>query len=221
MSVAEIIILICLTILCAGMIGVICVMAGDPDYHKKIEFRLVHADGNPCQKRRGYHIAKRLFDVLLSIVGIVSFLPIMIIVWIILRISNKNRAIMWVQCTGPKKKIIKYYRFNCRKMDGSFSSAGRIIYSMCLDSIPMFFSVLKGDLSLIGLSRTLLSADDKYIWMYEYEKPGLVSVSAVLPVNGKNIFEKDEMYLKTRGILFDFRMFGYIVSHVLTKTVDE
>ena len=129
-------------------------------------------------KRIIYPFFKRIFDIVVGILGIILLIPISIIVKII-NILNKDFAPMIYTHTriGKNGKEFKLYKFRSMvpnadevlmemlkdekiaeeyhknkklKNDPRITKAGKILRKSSLDEIPQFINILKGDMSLVG-----------------------------------------------------------------------
>lgn len=128
--------------------------------------------------RTMYFFIKRLFDVLMAIIGIIAMIPIALIVKISYMLTGDFDSIFYKQKRiGKNGKII--YIFKYRTMipdadkvlkellkkpkykkewkshhklsnDPRITKVGRILRKSSLDEFPQFINVLKGDLSIIG-----------------------------------------------------------------------
>ena len=119
-------------------------------------------------------ITKRLIDIIGSIIGIIIFSPIMIITSIVILINDGRPILYEWKVVGLDKKPFKSWKFrtmvkNADKMkcdlesknemsgpvfkitnDPRILKCGKWIRKWSIDETPQFFSVLKGDMSLVG-----------------------------------------------------------------------
>lgn len=145
-------------------------------------------------KKGIYYGFKRLFDILISIIGIVFLIPITIIVKII-SVCNKDFAPIFFtqQRIGKNGKEFKLYKFRSMipnadevlfkyldeneeaareykinkklKNDPRITRVGRFLRNSSMDELPQLLNVLKGDMTLIG-NRPYLPREKDDMGMY-------------------------------------------------------
>ena len=128
--------------------------------------------------KRMYFFIKRLFDILMSIIGIIAMIPIALIVKISYMLTGDFNSIFYKQKRiGKNGEEFNFYKFrsmvpNSKEMleemlkdskykkeweknqkfenDPRITKAGKILRKTSLDEMPQFLNVLKNDMSLIG-----------------------------------------------------------------------
>lgn len=109
-------------------------------------------------------VAKRVFDIVFSLAGIILFSPLMLITAIAVKATSKGPVIFMQQRHGFNNEVINVYKFRSMYTDKTDLSArnavtkndprvtpvGRIIRRTSIDELPQFFNALRGDLSLVG-----------------------------------------------------------------------
>lgn len=112
-------------------------------------------------------VAKRIFDIIFSLLVLVLGSPFWLLTMIIIRIESKGNAIFKQERVGKDGKIFKIYKFRSmiseeeqlkRKQwtiwtavnDPRVTKFGKFIRKSHLDEIPQFFNVLIGDMSVVG-----------------------------------------------------------------------
>jgi Undecaprenyl-phosphate glucose phosphotransferase len=109
-------------------------------------------------------VAKRAFDIVFSLVGIVVFSPVMLATAIAIKLDSKGPVIFKQKRHGFNNEVIEVYKFRSMRVDQADAGArtlvtkgdprvtrvGRIIRKTSIDELPQFFNALKGNLSLIG-----------------------------------------------------------------------
>ncbi|MFU0505579.1 undecaprenyl-phosphate glucose phosphotransferase [Pseudaminobacter sp. NGMCC 1.201702] len=109
-------------------------------------------------------VAKRAFDIVFSLLGIVVFSPLMLITAIAIKLDSKGPVLFRQKRHGFNNEVIEVYKFRSMFADMSDPTAkntvtkgdprvtrvGRIIRKSSIDELPQFFNSLFGSLSLIG-----------------------------------------------------------------------
>lgn len=105
---------------------------------------------------------KRLFDIILSLLGIIVGGIPMLIVALLIRLESPGPILFRQDRIGKDGKVFKIYKFRSMCVgaekggvysdnhDTRVTKVGRIIRATSLDELPQFFNVLKGDMSFIG-----------------------------------------------------------------------
>lgn len=130
-------------------------------------------------KKYSYLITKRLFDIILSLFGILFLIPLSIIIKISYILNKDYSSIFYTQTRiGKNGKEFKLYKFRSMipnadevlkellkkdkdlakeykinkklKNDPRITKAGKFIRKTSLDEFPQFINVLKGDMSIVG-----------------------------------------------------------------------
>jgi lipopolysaccharide/colanic/teichoic acid biosynthesis glycosyltransferase len=175
---------------------------------------------------------KRIFDLIISLVGLITFSPIIIALSIGLFFANKGNPFYFQKRPGKNEKLFSIIKFKTmndkRNNDGSFkydserlTSIGRLVRKTSLDEIPQLINVLKGDMSLVG-PRPLLT---EYLPLYNKAqkkrhniRPGITGWAQV---NGRNAiswgkkFKLDVWYVENQSILLDLKILILTVKKVL------
>lgn len=132
-----------------------------------------------CIKSLGYLLLKRLFDLVIGLIGFVFFIPITVVVKIAYMISGDFNSIFFSQDrigkNGKKFRLYKFrsmclnadeilfktlemdleaareYKENKKlKNDPRITKVGKVIRKLSIDEVPQIINILKGDMSLIG-----------------------------------------------------------------------
>lgn len=129
---------------------------------------------------------KRIFDITLSLFGLIILLPFMLIIAILIKIDSKGPVFfkqIRVTKNGKEFKIFKYrtMRVGSDKYsqitvgkDGRITKIGSFLRKYKLDEIPQLINVLIGDMSLVGPRPEV----PKYIALYTDEQKEILKVRA-------------------------------------------
>ncbi|WP_339001878.1 sugar transferase [Fusobacterium animalis] len=129
---------------------------------------------------------KRIFDITLSLFGLIILLPFMLIIAILIKIDSKGPVFfkqIRVTKNGKEFKIFKYrtMRVGSDKYsqitvgkDGRITKIGSFLRKYKLDEIPQLINVLIGDMSLVGPRPEVL----KYVALYTDEQKEILKVRA-------------------------------------------
>lgn len=166
---------------------------------------------------------KRLIDIVVSAAGIIVLSPVLLILWILVRVKLGKPAIFTQERPGKDEKIFKLYKF--RSMTGERDEKGELLpdevrltafgeklRGTSLDELPELFNILKGDMSLIG-PRPLLVGYLPYYTKREQlrhsVRPGLTGLAQV---SGRNFIAwddrlaKDVEYVENLSLLMDLKI---------------
>ncbi|MDN5927810.1 MAG: undecaprenyl-phosphate glucose phosphotransferase [Hyphomicrobiales bacterium] len=109
-------------------------------------------------------VAKRAFDILFSLLGILAFSPVMIATAIAIKLDSKGPVIFRQKRHGFNNEVIEVFKFRSMYMeqcdpearkvvvkdDPRVTRVGRFIRRTSIDELPQFFNALFGSLSLVG-----------------------------------------------------------------------
>ena len=177
---------------------------------------------------------KQIFDLLLSITILVLLVAPMLLIAIAVRLSSKGPALYWSDRVGKNNKIFKMPKFRSMRTDAPvvakhlldnidvhLSPIGSFIRSSSIDELPQLYSVLKGDMSLVG-PRPLLT---EYLYLYSENqkkrhnvRPGITGWAQV---NGRNSisweekFKLDIWYVHNQSVLLDLKILLLTIKKVL------
>jgi Undecaprenyl-phosphate glucose phosphotransferase len=109
-------------------------------------------------------VAKRAFDIVFSLIGIVLFSPVMLATAIAIKLDSKGPVIFRQKRHGFNNEVVEVYKFRSMyveqsdptarnavtKNDPRVTRVGRFIRKSSIDELPQFFNALFGSLSLVG-----------------------------------------------------------------------
>ena len=181
------------------------------------------------------HFFKRLFDIILSFLGIILLAIPMLIIAIAIKIDDPGPVIFKQQRVGKGKKLFWLYKFRSMKVntpdipthllenpDQYISRIGRILRKTSLDELPQIYNIFVGKMSIIGPRPALWNQDDLIAERDRYGandvKPGLTGWAQI---NGRDELEipvkakLDGEYVEKMSFLFDCKCFFGTITSVL------
>ncbi len=96
-------------------------------------------------------VLKALLDFSLGFLCLVLSSPLLLLGALLVRISSPGPIFDPYPVLGEREKQFTTWKFRTRRLDGDGDHAyGRMLYRLGLDKLPQFFSVLRGDMSMVG-----------------------------------------------------------------------
>jgi lipopolysaccharide/colanic/teichoic acid biosynthesis glycosyltransferase len=106
---------------------------------------------------------KRIFDIFLSVIGLVLLLPLFFIVAILIKVTSKGTVLFCQKRVGRLGKDFILYKFRSmtvcdENFQGEFqpgnlsriTSIGRVLRKTKIDELPQLYNVFIGDMSIVG-----------------------------------------------------------------------
>ena len=169
---------------------------------------------------------KRIFDLFVGVILLLSLVIIMLLIAIAIRLTSKGPSLYWSDRVGKKNKIFKMPKFRSMltgtpavathlldNPDAYLSPIGSFLRLSSLDELPQIFSVLKGDMSFVGPRPALFNQDDLISLRSEKNVDKLLpGITGWAQVNGRDelsIPDKvalDVEYLNHQSFWFDMKI---------------
>jgi putative colanic acid biosynthesis UDP-glucose lipid carrier transferase len=140
------------------------------------------SDACPRADRGGAYSAKRLFDLTAVLCLLPILLPVMMAIFVLVRLERTGPAFFMQSREGKGGKLFVIYKFRsmvASKLDGESrpTRTGAFLRRTHLDEIPQIINVLKGDMSFVGPRPHTRSDNDDF----EARLPGFRDRLAVRP----------------------------------------
>lgn len=150
---------------------------------------------------------KRIMDIFLSFIAIFILMPLILLLAFLVKIKLGSPILFFQERPGKDEKIFRLYKFRSmseeKDKEGRYlpdekrlTRFGRKLRSTSLDELPELFSILKGDMSIVG-PRPLLIEYLPYYTEIERKRhkvrPGLTGLAQV---EGRNYLSWDERLKK-------------------------
>ncbi len=179
-----------------------------------------------------FKVAKRLFDIFVSLSAILLLLPVMVIVAIAVRRSSPGPALFIQARVGKGERPFNCYKFRTMAMGAPLAGShdvseswitptGRWLRTTKLDEIPQLFNVLKGDMSLAGPRPCLPTQHEVIRARRELNvfnvRPGITGLAQLASVDMSTpdvLAEADRKYIDTQRFSSDL---GIIFATVAGK----
>ena len=182
-------------------------------------------------------IMKRLFDLFFGSIFLIILAVPMLIISILIRLTSKDSSLYWSDRVGKNSIIFKMPKFRSMKAetpdvpthllrnpDSYLSPIGSFLRHSSLDELPQLFSVIKGDMSLVGPRPVLYNQVD----LIEIRKEKgidklLPGITGWAQVNGRDeilIFDKVALeveYLNRQTFWFDLKILLMTLLKVIKR----
>lgn len=210
-----------------------------PDYYKYIPARpyVEEVEGLPIINIRYVpldnvinRLIKRMFDIVVSLICIVTFSPIMLFTAVMIKLTSPGPIFYKQERVGLNRKNFMMYKFRSMKVqtkgedkvtwttkdDPRKTKFGNFIRKTSIDELPQIFNVLKGDMSLVGprperpfFVEQFKESIPKYMVKHQV-RPGITGWAQVNGWRGDTSIEKriefDLNYIENWNFWFDIKI---------------
>lgn len=183
---------------------------------------------------------KKFFDISLVIIILPFTTPFLLLTWALVKLTSKGPALYWSKRVGLDNQLFEMPKFRSMRIDTPaiathlmnmeqganryLTPVGRIIRKLSMDEIPQLWSVLKGDMSIVGPRPALFNQDDLIELRKKHGvdklRPGITGWAQIngrdeIPIPKK--VELDAYYLGHQSILFDCYIILLTVLRVIKR----
>jgi O-antigen biosynthesis protein WbqP len=178
---------------------------------------------------------KRALDIVLAAGALTVFALPMAVVAIAVRVTSKGPAIYWSDRVGRDNVLFRMPKFRSMRIETPavathlltdtsawLTPIGGLLRKSSLDELPQLWSILVGDMSVVGPRPALFNQDDLIALRTEHGvhrlRPGLTGWAQVngrdeLPIPDK--VRLDVHYLQNRSLAMDLRTIWMTVDKVV------
>ena len=184
---------------------------------------------------------KRLFDIILSALGLLFLLPLLVVISVIIMIDTKGPIIYSQERLGRFGKPFSIYKFRTMvkdaepdkpllsyKEDERITCAGRFLRRFHLDELPQLWNILVGEMSFVGprperkyFVDQIIETAPEYSKLFQV-RPGLSSWGMVKYGYASDIAQMiermnyDLIYIDKMSFWVDVKIMVYTIKTVLT-----
>ena len=180
---------------------------------------------------------KHSFDLFFGVILLLFLAIPMLFIFIAVRLTSNGSAIYWSHRVGKKNKLFKMPKFRSMIIDAPvvathllndpssyLSPIGGFLRRSSLDELPQLFSVLKGDMSLVGPRPALFNQDDLITLRKEQGVDELLpGITGWAQVNGRdelpipNKVALDVEYLSQQSFWMDMKILWMTLSKIVKR----
>lgn len=169
---------------------------------------------------------KRLFDLMMALAGILIFALPLILVALLVKCSSRGPVLYWSDRVGRDNQLFSMPKFRSMRVDTPavathllrdpqqyLTPVGALLRKTSLDELPQLWSILRGDMSVVGPRPALFNQDDLIALRTQAGVHRLVpGLTGWAQVNGRDtlpIPDKvalDIEYLQRKSVWIDLRI---------------
>lgn len=190
----------------------------------------------------GNRIAKRVFDILFSLLAIIITSPVLLFVAIGVKLTSKGPIIFKQERVGLNRRTFQMYKFRSMQVlpegteDTGWTTAndprrtrfGTFIRKTSLDELPQFFNVLAGHMSVVGPRPERPYYVDQFkeevpkYMVKHHVRPGITGWAQSHGLRGDTSIEErikyDIFYIENWSILLDIKIvFKTVINGFINK----
>lgn len=169
---------------------------------------------------------KRVFDFIAALVGLIVLSPFLAAIAVAVRLDSPGPALHWSSRVGRYNRLFKMPKYRTMRIgapnvathlledpDAWITPLGRLLRRTSLDEFPQLWSVLTGQMSLVGPRPALFNQDDLVALRTQAGVDALrPGVTGWAQINGRDdlpIAEKAQLdadYLANQNLLLDIKI---------------
>ncbi len=188
-------------------------------------------------------VIKRMFDMVMSLIGIIIAAPFMIIISIAIKVCDRGPVLFKQNRVTKDGKIFNVLKFRSMVVDADKDGAvkatdndaritpvGRIIRPLRLDELPQLFNILKGSMSFVG------PRPERIENVYEYTRrfpdfdlrhrvkgglTGYAQIYGKYNTTPEDKLKMDLIYIERYSLLLDLKLLAMTIKILFMKESTE
>lgn len=182
----------------------------------------------------GVPLRKRLFDLLLTLPGLVVISPLLLLIAAAVALAHGFPILFRQRRPGYRGQPFTLYKFRTMREAASsedgplmdqqrLTGLGKLLRSLSLDELPELFNVLRGEMSLVGPRPLLMQYLERYSPEQARRHEVLPGMTGWAQVNGRNAvswqqkFRFDVWYVDHWSLWLDIKILALTAWKVLTR----
>jgi O-antigen biosynthesis protein WbqP len=182
-------------------------------------------------------VIKRIMDTSAAVIGIAVLGLPMLVIAAAIRLTSRGPAVYWSDRVGRGNRLFRMPKFRTMRIDTPavathllsdpsryITPVGAFLRKTSLDELPQLWSILVGDMSLVGPRPALFNQDDLIALRTSAGVhtlvPGLTGWAQVRGRDSLAIPDKvelDKYYLQHRSLMFDLKVLALTVIQVVRR----
>lgn len=180
---------------------------------------------------------KRIFDLVLALLALFVLLIPIGLVALLVKMTSPGPAVYWSERVGRYNKLFKMPKFRTMRVDTPavathllldpdqfLTPVGSFLRKSSLDELPQLWSIIKGDMSLVGPRPALFNQHDlvelRTRHRVDQVRPGLTGWAQIngrdeLPIPDK--VKLDLVYVKEQSFALDLKIIFLTLLKVLRR----
>lgn len=181
-------------------------------------------------------ILKRGLDILVAVLALIVFLPFLVAIALVIRLSSKGPAVFKQERAGKNGKPFTFYKFRTMRTDVDpfgaspksdedprLTKVGKFLREYSLDELPQLFNIVKGDMSVVGPRPLYLSQIPEWSERQKKRlcvKPGLTGLAQISGrgrITKEEKLELDVKYVETASLPGDIKIILATIKQVFSR----
>ena len=186
---------------------------------------------------------KRFFDLLIVLIAIILLLPVFLISFLIILISDGLPVFYSQKRVGLEGKFFNLYKFRSMKKgsdkfgsttfsnDNRIFNGGRFLRKYKIDELAQLLNVLKGEMSIVGPRPTVLEDYNKMNKEQKKRNDAVPGLTGLAQISGNTFLTWPERiildleYIEKQSFIYDlqiiFKTFVMILSNKIDSETNE